>query len=45
VLRCFEEGTPIPADWKAYRATLRQIAAGTQATESLPTAPAMPTFS
>jgi hypothetical protein len=43
VLRCYEEGVPVPADWKTYRAQLREVVAGTLAI--LPTQPPLPTFS
>jgi hypothetical protein len=42
VLRCFEEAIPLPDEWKAYRATLRQIKDG--APYPLPTQPALPDF-
>jgi hypothetical protein len=42
VMRCFEIGKGVPADWKAYRETLRKIIAGSDT--PLPTAPPIPAF-
>jgi hypothetical protein len=44
VLRCYENGVPVPADWKEYRAALRVIvsAASGDATAGLPVMPAWP---
>jgi hypothetical protein len=44
VIRCMENGVPVPADWKAYRAALRVIVGATSGdpTQPLPTRPAYP---
>jgi len=42
VLRCYEHGIPLPAEWQSYRAALRPIAAGTSSATVLPAMPAYP---
>lgn len=42
VLRCYEHGVAVPAEWVAYRSALRAIVSGTVTTTPLPTAPAYP---
>ncbi|WP_157646650.1 hypothetical protein [Burkholderia ubonensis] len=44
VLRCYENGVPMPAEWSAYRKALRAIvgAASGDPTQPLPTRPAYP---
>jgi hypothetical protein len=42
ILRCYEHAVPVPADWAAYRATLRTIISGPATTAPLPVAPPRP---
>jgi len=42
VLRCFEDGIPLPADWVTYRKALRTIAGASSGTVG--TLPAIPTY-
>ncbi len=42
IIRCFEHGVAVPAEWIAYRAALRPIAAGTSTATELPAMPAYP---
>jgi hypothetical protein len=42
VVRCYEHGVAVPADWVAYRAALRVIVDGGPTTAALPVAPAFP---
>ncbi len=43
ILRCFEHGVTVPAEWTAYRAALRVIAGGGETTNTpLPATPAYP---
>lgn len=42
IIRCYEHGVAVPADWTAYRATLRAIVSGRTTAAPLPAAPAYP---
>jgi hypothetical protein len=44
IIRCAENGVPVPATWAAYRKALRVISGATTGdpTQVLPTAPAFP---
>jgi hypothetical protein len=42
IIRCYEHGVAVPAEWTAYRAALRSIVSGDATTTVLPTAPAYP---
>ncbi len=42
ILRCFEHGVAVPAEWVTYRAALRAIVAGTSTPAELPARPAYP---
>lgn len=42
VIRCYEHGVPMPAEWVIYRAALRTIVAGPATATPLPAMPAYP---
>lgn len=44
VIRCYENGVPVPADWTAYRKALRAIVAAETGdpTQPLPAKPSYP---
>lgn len=41
IMRCYEHGVVVPAEWATYRAALRAIVSGTS-TQALPAAPGYP---
>jgi len=42
VLRCYENGVAVPAEWASYRGALRDIISGRSTVTELPTKPAYP---
>lgn len=42
ILRCYESGVVVPAEWQAYRAALRAIVSGTSTETELPVMPEYP---
>lgn len=42
ILRCYEHSVAVPADWTAYRATLRGIRGGAVVVTEMPVEPAFP---
>ena len=42
MLRCYEAGVAVPAEWATYRGQLRNIVSGTSAATELPVRPAYP---
>lgn len=43
MIRCYEHGVAVPADWTTYRAALRAHASGGPTTAAMPVVPAYPT--